>query len=321
VPQVRKIICISHSSDADGLASAALVRMAKGADVKLVDYGNFIKILKTIKDASELYICDLGLSPETYQPFFNEVNRIKQFAKVTYIDHHPKVSGYKYISTINFSVIHSLEDCTAALTYDQFKDVLPKSASIIAAYAALTDYLENGPIASKILPWHDRTLLYYEASMLAYAVERLGASPRKLRDVVDGLSRLKYPHEIKHVAEAALQQARRVSTFLKKVGKEGKVKGRYAYINSRSFPKGAAANHVRCFFGTPVGVAYALKDNSSFAELSLRASQDYPYDLGLITQRLASKLGGFGGGHPKASGAMIPKESLQQFLQELDALL
>jgi len=318
---VRRVLCISHSTDVDGIASAALLKLAKDAEVKLVDYGDFIESLKDISHASEVYICDLGLSPETAQPFFNEVRRLRGFAKVTYIDHHPKVRGYRYASKANFSVIHSTRDCTAALTYDEFRGILPKRASIIAAYAALTDYLENGPIASKILDLHDRIHLYYEASMLAYAVERLGDTPKKLGTIVDGLSRLKYPHEINGVAEAALQQAQRFSAFLKRVEKEGVVKRGYAYIETSSFPKGAAANLVRCFFETPVGVAYRIKSNSPYVELSLRASSAYPKDLGSITQRLASELGGFGGGHPKASGARIPKGSLQRFLQALEDAL
>lgn len=316
-----KVLCISHSADVDGVASAALLRLAKEADVKLVDYGDFIEALKGVSNASELYICDLGLSPETTQLFFNEVDRIRVFAKVTYIDHHPKVGVHRYIISANFRIIHSLRDCAAALTYNEFRNLLPKSASVIAAYAALTDYLEEGPIASKILDLYDRTHLYYEASMLAYAVERLGDARKKLNRIVDGLSRLKYPHEIKCVSEAASQQARRVSAFLKRVEKEGIVKRGYAYIDASSFSKGAAANLVRCFFGTPIGVAYTLKDDSPYIELSLRASREYHKDLGSITQRLASELGGFGGGHPKASGARIPKESLQRFLQGLEALL
>jgi len=318
---VRKVLCISHSTDVDGIASAALLKLAKDADVKLVDYGDFIEALKSVTNASELYICDLGLSPETAQPFFNEINRIRGFAKVTYIDHHPKVRGYRYASKANFRVIHSLRDCTAALTYNEFKNILPKGASIIPAYAALTDYLENGPIASKILDLHDRIHLYYEASILAYAIEQLGRTSEKLLLIVDELSRLKYPHEINGVAEAAARQAKRVSSFLKRVEKEGVVKRGYAYIEVASFPKGAAANLVRCFFETPVGVAYRVKSNSPYVEVSLRASSTYPKDLGSITQRLASELGGFGGGHSKASGARIPKESLQRFLQALEDML
>ena len=318
---MRKVLCISHSTDVDGIASAALLKLAREADVKLVDYGDFIEALKGVSNASELYICDLGLSPETARSFFDEINRIRRFAKVTYIDHHPKVRGYKYVSKANFRVIHSLRDCAAALTYNEFKSILPKGASIVAAYAALTDYLENGPIASKILDLHDRIHLYYEASMLAYAIERLGSTSEKLITIVDGLSRLKYPHEINGVPEAASRQAKKVSSFLKRVEKEGVVKRGYAYIEAVSFPKGAAANLVRCFFGKPVGVAYRIKSNSPYVEISLRASSAYPKDLGSITQRLASELGGFGGGHSKASGARIPKESLQRFLQALEDLL
>ena len=318
---VRRVLCISHSTDVDGIASAALLKLAKNADVKLVDYGDFIDALKDVSNTSELYICDLGLSPETAQLFFNEVERIRGFAKVTYIDHHPKVRGYRYAPKANFRVIHSLKDCSAALAYDKFRSILPKSSSAIAAYAALTDYLENGPIASKILDMHDRIHLYYEASMLAYAIERLGDVPKELNLIVDGLSRLKCPHEIKGVVEASLQQAQNVTAFLKRLEKEGVVKRGYAYVNAASFPKGIAANLVRCFFGTPVGVAYKLENDSPFLEISLRASSAYPGNLGLITQRIASEVGGFGGGHPKASGARIPKESLQRFLQSLEELL
>ena len=318
---MRRVLCLSHSTDVDGIASAALLKLAKNAEVKLVDYGDFIEALRDISNASELYICDLGLSPETAQLFFNEVNRIKGIAKITYIDHHPKVRGYRYASKANFRVIHSLKDCAAALTYNEFRNVLPKNASVIAAYAALTDYLENGPIASQILDLHDRIHLYYEAAMLAYAIEWLRGAPKKLASIVDGLSRLVYPHKIKGVAEAASRQAERVLVFLKRIRKEGVVKRGYAYVDAGVFPKGLAANLVRCFFETPVGLAYKLKTNSPYIELSLRASSHYSKDLGSITQRLASEVGGFGGGHSKASGARIPRESLQRFLQALEELL
>jgi RecJ-like exonuclease len=318
---VRKVICISHSADVDGIASAALLKLAKNADIKLVDYDDFIESLKSVSNASELYICDLGLSPETAQPFFEELDRIRRVTRITYIDHHPKVRGFRYASKTNFRIIHSLKDCAAALTYIKFRNILPKGASMIVAFAALTDYLENGPIASKILDLHDRIQLYYEASMLAFAIEWLGRASEKLNTIVDDLSRLRYPHEISGVPEAASQQAKKVSSFLKRVEKEGVVKRGYAYIEVASFPKGAAANLVRCVFGTPVGVAYKIKDNSPYVEISLRASSTYPKDLGSITQRLASEFGGFGGGHSKASGARIPKESLQRFLQALEDML
>lgn len=318
--KVHQTICISHSSDVDGLASAALVKCATKAEVYLTSYGNFIDTLEAISDASEVYICDLGLSLGTIQPFFEEVNRIRRFAKVTYIDHHQKVKGlFNYKSASDLKVVHSLKDCTAALTYNYFKCVLPKEASILVAYAALTDYLEEGPIASKILALYDRIHLYYEASTLSYAIEQLGDMPKKLSILVEELSRLKYPHEIESVVEYASEHARQVSEFMKKVKKDAKVGRKYAYIDASDFPKGTAANLVRCLLEVPVGLSYTVKRDS--VELSLRASSNYTKDLGSITQRLASKFGGFGGGHSKASGARIPKDSLQQFLKTLEDFL
>lgn len=317
---MRKTVCISHSSDVDGLTSAAIIKLATQAEAKLVGYVNFIDSLKSVSDASEVYICDLGLSPGTIQPFSDEVNRIRGFAKVTYIDHHRKVEGsFRYRSKSGLKVIHSMKDCTAALAYNYFKSLLPKEASVLASYAALADYLEKGPIASNILNLYDRVHLYYETSILAYAVEKLGDTPEKLTNIVEELSRLKYPHEIDGVVEAASEQARRVSEFTAKVMKEGVVKRSFAHIDASGFPKGTAANLVRCVLNVPVGVAYTV--NSSFAEISLRASSNYRKDLGSVVQHLASRFGGFGGGHAKASGARIPKEYLHLFLQALEDLL
>ena len=49
---MRKVLCISHSTDVDGIASAALLKLAKDADIKLVDYGDFIEALKGVLNTS-----------------------------------------------------------------------------------------------------------------------------------------------------------------------------------------------------------------------------------------------------------------------------
>lgn len=320
--RVHQTICVAHSSDVDGIVSAALVKCATKAEVMLASYGNFIDTLKSISNASDVYICDLGLSPGTIRLFSDEVNRIKRFAKVTYIDHHRKVKGpFSYRSSSSLRVVHSLRDCAAALTYNYFRGIVPKEASILAAYAALTDYLEDGPIASKILGLYDRIHLYYEVSILAYAIEELEDKPQILRHLIEELSKLRYPHEIEGLVKYASQHAHRFTEFMVRVRKEAMVGKSFAYIDASGFPKGTAANLVRCLLEVPVGVAYSVKSGSDFVELSLRASSDYKRDLGAIVQDLAWRFGGFGGGHAKASGARIPKESLSGFLKALDDII
>ncbi len=315
-------VCISHSSDVDGLVSAALVKAARQAKVILVGYGGFIQALKGISNTSEVFVCDLGLSPGTIGAFAEEARRITGFAELTYIDHHPKVRGaFDYRSSSNLVVVHSVRDCTSALVYHHLKDGLPSGASIFVACASLADYLGDGPIASKIISEYDRLYLYFETSILAYALEEAGGREEHLESIVDAIAVMRHPHEIKGLINMASRYARRVAAFYDKAMTEGKAGDRYAYIYAGGFPKGTAANLVRCALRKPVGLAYSTEEGSEVVEVSLRAAPEYSKDLGLITRRLASRLGGFGGGHPKASGARIPKNGLQLFLSELERLL
>ena len=41
----------------------------------------------------------------------------------------------------------------------------------------------------------------------------------------------------------------------------------------------------------------------------------------LFRSSIASKLGGSGGGHDKACGAVIPKDKMKKFLREMDSQL
>ena len=57
-------VCISHNRDVDGIVSAALIRNVTRCDVLLTDYEQMIKTMKSVEDANEIYICDLGLTEE-----------------------------------------------------------------------------------------------------------------------------------------------------------------------------------------------------------------------------------------------------------------
>ena len=72
-------------------------------------------------------------------------------------------------------------------------------------------------------------------------------------------------------------------------------------------------------FNTPVALAYKTKKVEGVYDISLRGSDIYAnLDLGQIVGKIATKLGGFGGGHPKASGARIPMNKFDEFLNLLD---
>ncbi|MBS7653371.1 DHH family phosphoesterase, partial [Candidatus Bathyarchaeota archaeon] len=55
--------------------------------------------------------------------------------------------------------------------------------------------------------------------------------------------------------------------------------------------------------------------------ISIRGRRGIGLHLGIITREVAMKHGGFGGGHDRASGASIPRESLLRFIEDLEEAL
>jgi len=154
--QRTKVICISHKEDNDGISSAALIRQAFGGDAILVDYPGQMEALNQVvtdKKLKSLYICDLGLSKKTQDEFIDIMTTLrKNKVAVTYIDHHdidPVI--LKSLKKLKVKVIHNIHECTAVLVYDAFKSKLNDHASFIATCAAITDYMEDRPIGSKLL--------------------------------------------------------------------------------------------------------------------------------------------------------------------------
>ena len=80
-----KTICVSHLKDVDGLICAAIIRSAIKANFMLTNYGNITTCFSKIRqNYDHVYICDLGLN----ENHLNSITRVRQFADVTYIDHH-----------------------------------------------------------------------------------------------------------------------------------------------------------------------------------------------------------------------------------------
>ncbi|MHA2408052.1 MAG: DHHA1 domain-containing protein, partial [Candidatus Ranarchaeia archaeon] len=184
-------MCVSHIKDVDGCICAALIKCATKSSFLLTNYGNLNECLKSIRnDFDIVYICDLGINVVN----LDEVKRIREFAEVTYIDHHYNESLLKSLEQMKVKLIHDTRDCAAVLTYNLFRKHLPGEAGLLASYAAISDRLENGPIAKKIIQKYDRDFVLFEAMLLSYAIEDADVSLK--RHIVENLSRLEYPHQI-----------------------------------------------------------------------------------------------------------------------------
>ena len=302
-----KVICISHKEDCDGISSAAIIRQAFGGDAILVDYPGQMEALNQVvldEKLKSLFICDLGLSKKTQDEFIDIMTRLrKNKVSVTYIDHHdidPTV--VTALNKIKVKVIHDINECTAVLAYTAFKSKLNDHASFVAACAAITDYMETRPLGAKLLQIYDRQFALISATVMTYNIVGHQREPDYLQYLVEELADSKFPHAIPNTFEFAQIQVEKLSQMIAKVKKGLK----------------SMTNFVMGLSGKDVGVAYKERVDHGIYAVSVRGSKDCKVHLGKIVNLLATSLGGSGGGHDKACGAVIPKPKIKKFITELN---
>ena len=321
--QRTKVICISHKEDADGISSAALIRQAFGGDAILVDYPGQMEAIQQVvldKKLKSLYICDLGLSKSTQDKFVDIMTTLrKNKIAVTYIDHHdidPAV--LKSLKKIKVKIIHDINECTAVQVYTAFKSKLNDHASFVATCAAITDYMEDRPIGSKLLQIYDRQFALINATVLTYNIVGHQKEPDYLLYLVEELADSKFPHDIPNTFEFAQIQVEKLSQMIAKVKKGMKTMKNLGYMEILDAGASGAVNFVMGLSGKNVGVAYKERVDHGIYAVSVRGSKDCKVHLGKIVNILATDLGGSGGGHNKACGAVVPKQKIKKFITELN---
>lgn len=319
-------VCISHKEDVDGICSAAVVKAAFDiSKVILVDYANLISRLEKtaalLDNNEQLFICDLGLSKKNEQKFAELLHRIVSAGtEVIYIDHHDiSKETLHTLKKADVTLIRTIEECTSMQAYTKYKKKLPEHAAFLAAMGALTDYMENKPLASAIVSRFDRQFLMLESTALSYMISANQHDDAFLIKIVETLSKMKYPHDIKGGFEIAEKFAKKVANAVESI-QESVVKfDNIAYAPSVvELSSSMVVNFVLGSSGKPVAMVYKLKDDIKSYVLSIRASADCKVHLGRLTNELASELGGSGGGHDRACGAVIPKANLQKFIETLN---
>ncbi len=321
-----KIVCLSHKEDADGISSAALIRQAFGSDSILVDYPGQMEALQQIaadKKLKALYICDLGLSKKNENEFVEILTRLrKRKVSITYIDHHDlDIEIIKQLEKIRVKMVHDVNECTSVLVYNKFKSKLNDHATFVAACAAITDYMEDRPIGSKLLQIYDRQFALISATVLTYNIVGHQKDPDYLLYLVEELAESKYPHEIPNTFEFAQIQVGKLAEMIAKVKKGLKTMKNFGYMEILDAGASGAVNFVLGLSGKEVGVAYKERVDHGIYAVSIRGSKSCKVHLGRIVNPLATGLGGSGGGHDKACGAVIPKEKMKTFLKEFNKKL
>ena len=321
-----KIICVSHKEDADGIGAASLIRQAFGGETRLVDYPGLMNELEMLKNNDSLkllYICDLGLSKTNQDQFVELLATLrKKRVSVTYIDHHDLDEKIKKkITALKVKLIHNINECTTVQVHDAFKSKLNDHSAFLAACSAITDYMEDRPLGSKLLQKFDRQFALLEATVLTFTITSHQKDNEYLLYLVDELNESKYPHDIPNSFEYARMQAEKISGVIQKVKDNMKMMKNLSYMEVTDSGASMVVNFVLGMSGKDVGVSYKLREDHGIYAVSIRGSRNCKLHLGKIVNPLATELGGSGGGHDKACGAVIPKDKILVFLKKFNSKL
>ena len=320
-------VCISHKEDVDGICSATLVKAAFDiSKVILVDYANLIskleKVVAALENIEQLFICDLGLSKKNEQKFAQLLDKMASAGtEVIYIDHHDiSKDTMQVLKKTGVTLIHTIEECTSIQVYTKYKKKLPEHAIFFAAMASLTDYMENKPLASAIVSRFDRQFLMLESTALSYMISANQHDDDFLAKTVDTLAKMKYPHDIKGGFDIAEKYAKKVANAVESIQKSVVKLDNLAYTPSTiELSSSMVVNFVLGASDKPAAMVYKLKDDIKSYVVSIRGSNNCKVHLGKLTNDIASELGGSGGGHARACGAVIPLDKLPEFIKALDS--
>jgi len=308
-----KVFCVSHRDDTDGLASAALVRCATNCQFALAMYEDLEKVLTDAPRGLDwLVMTDLGLSSRR-EAILGLATMAK---KVLYVDHHLLSPGsMRLLRTAGVIVRHSLRECTSILMWDLLRDRLPKRAIELASYGAVTDPPVTGRLTREVLLRTNRNVAAYEAHLLALALSSEKCTIKLREKIVRSLSALQLPHRMRVVRHLADQQAAKMLEVQRRLQDRAHVSGHVAIGEAGGLALGTTAELLLGVPNIVASVAYDSTATPSQTRVSVRGTDECRRHLGKLMMNLSGRMGGRGGGHRIAAGAVLPTPRLQEFLR------
>jgi RecJ-like exonuclease len=312
IPSGSRVFCISHNDDADGLASAALVRCATDCRFALTGYEDIEKVLAHAPRGLDwLIVTDLGLNGR--RELIRSLPTIAR--RVLYVDHHMlSPESKRVLRKAKVIVRHSLNDCASVMVWGLLRKQLPEEAVIVAAYGAVTDPPTSGLLTREVHLKTSWNVDAYEGHLLALALSSKRCTGSLREKIVKGLAALQLPHRIGAVRRLADQQAARMIKVQRQLCDRAQVRGRVAIARAGPLALGTSAELLLGVPNVVASVIYSKAGSPSRTRVSVRGTAECRRHLGKLVLRIARELGGAGGGHMLASGAIFPSQRLEEFL-------
>jgi hypothetical protein len=313
IPLGSKVHCISHKDDPDGLSNAALVRCATNCSFSLTGYEDLERVLADVpRDLDWLVLGDLGLSEKTVL-----IGSLQTIARhVLYLDHHLlSFESKRALRRAGVIVRHSLDNCTSVLAWDVFRDRLPEGAVNLAAYGAVTDPPVSGRLTREVMLKTSWNLDAYEGHLLALALSSPACTTALRETVVRELATLKLPHQIVPVRRLADQQATSMLRIQQQLFGRAEVRRRIAIARGGRLSLGTTAELLLGVPNVVASLVYNTTRTPAHTRISVRSTDECDRHLGKLLSTLSRRVGGEGGGHKIAAGAMVPTKRLREFLR------
>jgi single-stranded-DNA-specific exonuclease len=304
---------IAHE-DADGICSAALVRMSDPSSrIYFSKPCGLMHDLDQMDARRDLTVLDLALCEVAKEQIVKKLSR--WHGKVLYIDHHPD-TAISFPRESSVAVIAGTVS-SSELTFTHLAPALGREAERVMLMGAIGDYADLTPLCVDRLNRWDKRSVFLQAGFLCGALEVTRTDHEFHRQIVDLLASCRPPCEDSRIVASAVKASELEESFRQRVEKNAKKLGRIGVAYDLDGPAGKGATYAAAATAVSIG-AYVDKDTRrGIADISFRVV-DRSVDLNRILRIVAPKLGASGGGHPSACGARVPLDKLDQFFEAVN---
>ena len=315
--------CIITHGDLDGLTAAAIlldVLEKKGYKTVILIAQPFtlnsaLSKVDSFRSVSKLYIIDVGIDPATWEKTKNILAKLRLRADILWIDHHrATLQKIEELAKLGISLIYSIDGSAASimkyayLEYTSDPDFFSKLALM-------------GEIGDKVKEVKD--------DEMAKIVEIVGSSLSANSE--DDDFKIKMIHlwvrEKKIYNEEIEERAKKAKEKLYSLIKEAKTRvifegDRLVIIDFRGVPARGYIGKIASDYANKNNKITIIIFNSGPNEVvaTCRVPQSLEFNALNKLLEIARKLGGSGGGHPRACSIRVPVSFTESLKNELLAL-
>lgn len=304
---------IAHE-DADGICSAALMRMADPTSrVFFSKPCSLLRDLDQVDSGKDLAVLDLALCELSKELIVSRLSRWN--GHVLYIDHHPDTAA-SFPENQSVKLIAG-DVSSSELTFGYLGSKLGREAERVMLMGAIGDYADLTPLCIDRLNRWDKRSIFLQAGFLCSALEVTRWDHEFHRHIVDLLASCRVPSDDNRIVTSAVRASELEEAFRQRVESRALKVGRIGVAYDLDGPAGKGATYAAAATGLSIG-AYVDKDvRRGIADISFRAI-DRSVDLNRILRTVAPKLGASGGGHAQACGARVPLDKLDRLLEAIN---